>query len=137
MQCLRDRHRRLYQLFVDPLNNFSVRPELYYDPQEQRTGTARTYYAFSIGWQHWLSPQIALRPEIGYYRSNGANAFSIGTKNYTVIAASDIIGHFYRPRLEIIFDTVLRMLRRGTRIAASRFNPRGIQRLKPIGPTLF
>ena len=78
----------------DPLNNFSFRPEIYYDPQGQRTGTPATYYDFSIGWQHWLSPQVELRPELGYYRSNGGNAFNAGTKNYTVIGATDMIWHF-------------------------------------------
>jgi hypothetical protein len=78
----------------DPLNNFSFRPEIYYDPQGQRTGTPATYYEFTVGWQHWLSPQIEFRPEVGYYHSNGANAFNVGTKNYTWIAAGDMIWHF-------------------------------------------
>ncbi len=78
----------------DPLNNFSFRPEIYDDPQGQRTGYAATYYEFSLGWQHWLSPQIEIRPEIGYYHSDGANAFNAGSKNYTLLAASDLIFHF-------------------------------------------
>jgi hypothetical protein len=78
----------------DPLNNFTFRPELYYDPQGQRTGTPATYYAFSLGWQHFFSPQLEMRPEIGYYRSNGANAFNGGTRDYTFLAAGDVIWHF-------------------------------------------
>jgi len=78
----------------DPLNNFSFRPELYFDPQGQRTGTAATYYEFSVGWQHWFSPQIEMRPEVGYYHSNGAKAFNGGTRNYTWIGAGDLIFHF-------------------------------------------
>ena len=78
----------------EPLDNFSFRPELYYDPQGQRTGTPATYIAFSLGWQHWFSPQVEVRPEIGYYQSNGAKAFNVGTKDYTAILASDIIWHF-------------------------------------------
>ena len=78
----------------DPLNNFSFRPEIYYDPQGQRTGVAATYWEISFGWQHWFSPQIEVRPEVGYYRSNGANAFNGGTKNYTIIGAGDLIWHF-------------------------------------------
>jgi hypothetical protein len=78
----------------DPLNNISFRPEIYYDPQGQRTGTAATYYEFTLGWQHWLSPQIEFRPEVGYYHSNGANAFNGGSKNYTLIGDSDVIFHF-------------------------------------------
>ena len=49
-----------------------------------------------LRWQHWLSPQIEFRPEIDYYHSNWCrNAFNLGTKNYTLIAASgDVIVHF-------------------------------------------
>ncbi|MGD0107326.1 MAG: outer membrane beta-barrel protein [Rhodopila sp.] len=78
----------------EPLDNFSLRPEIYYDPQGQRTGTPATYWEVSLGWQHWYSPQVEVRPEIGYYQSNGAKAFNVGTKNYTLIGASDIILHF-------------------------------------------
>jgi hypothetical protein len=78
----------------EPMDNFSLRPEIYYDPQGQRTGTAATYWEVSLGWQHWFSPQIEIRPEIGYYRSNGANAFNGGNRNYTFLGAGDLIFHF-------------------------------------------
>jgi hypothetical protein len=78
----------------DPLNNFSFRPEIYYDPQGQRTGTPATYYEFSLGWQHWYSPQVEIRPEIGYYHSDGGSAFNNGTKNFALIGAGDLIWHF-------------------------------------------
>jgi hypothetical protein len=78
----------------DPLNNFSLRPEIYYDAQGQRTGFPATYYEVTVGWQHWLSPQVELRPEIGYYHSNGAKAFNVGTKDFTWIGAGDLIWHF-------------------------------------------
>jgi hypothetical protein len=78
----------------EPLDNFSFRPEVYWDAQGQRTGTAATYWEVSFGWQHWFSPQIEMRPEIGYYHSNGGKAFDGGTRNYTLIGAGDIIIHF-------------------------------------------
>jgi hypothetical protein len=78
----------------EPLDNFSFRPEIYYDPQGQRTGTPATYYEFTLGWQHWFSPQIEMRPEVGYYHSNGAKAFNGGTRDYTWLLASDLIWHF-------------------------------------------
>jgi len=85
----------------DPLNNFSLRPEYYADPQGQRTGTAADYWEISLGWQHWFSPQLEMRPEIGYYRAMNATPFNsnpshgiAGTKNYTVIGAGDLIMHF-------------------------------------------
>jgi len=85
----------------EPLDNFSFRPEFYDDEEGQRTGTKAVYYEFSLGWQHWLSPQIEFRPEIGYYRSVDAKAFNgdanagiAPDKNYMVIGAADVIIHF-------------------------------------------
>ena len=88
----------------DKLNNFSFRPEYYYDPNGWRTGTGvpSFYYSASLGWQHWVSPQIEFRPEVGYYRSLGVKAFNGGPSNtgtpgpanYTVFAGGDVIIHF-------------------------------------------
>jgi len=85
----------------DPLNNFSFRPEYYADNQGQRTGTPADYYEFSLGWQHWLSPQIEMRPEIGYYRSINAVVFNANpthgipaNENHTYFGAADMILHF-------------------------------------------
>jgi hypothetical protein len=85
----------------DPLNNFSLRPEYYADDQGQRTGTPTDYYEFSLGWQHWFSPQVEARPEVGYYRSIDALAFNgnpthgvAPNKNHTYFAGGDLIMHF-------------------------------------------
>jgi hypothetical protein len=85
----------------DPLNNFSVRPEFYWDAQGQRTGTATRYGNFAVGWQHWWSPQIEARPEIAYYHSFNAVAFNGNSnagiapnKSNEVIVSGDIIWHF-------------------------------------------
>jgi outer membrane protein OmpA-like peptidoglycan-associated protein len=86
---------------VTPLDNISFRPEYFYDPQGWRTGARTAYVNLGLGWQHWLSPQIEIRPEIDWDRSLGANAFNgnsnagiPGDKNYTVLAAGDIILHW-------------------------------------------
>jgi hypothetical protein len=56
------------------------------------------YVDAALGWQHWFSPQIEVRPEIAYYRSLTANAFNGNanagippSRNWAVIAASDLI----------------------------------------------
>ncbi len=84
----------------DPLNNFSFRPEYYHDPQGQRTGIKADYYEFTVGWQHWLSPQLEMRPEVGYWASS-RNAFDGSPSrglapdhNHTFLAAGDVIAHF-------------------------------------------
>ncbi len=84
-----------------PLDNISFRPEYYQDLEGQRTGARAHYLNWGIGWQHWLSPQIEMRPEIDWDRSLGAKAFNgnanagiAGSKNYTVLFAGDLIIHF-------------------------------------------
>ena len=84
----------------DKFNNFSLRPEIFWDPQGQRTGVATTYYNLAIGWQHFFSEQIEFRPEIAYYHStvpafNGnANAGIAPNKNDQIVIAADIVYHF-------------------------------------------
>ena len=82
------------------LDNFSIRPEIYKDPQGQRTGTPTTYHNIALGWQHWLSPQIEMRPEIAYYHA-GAAAFNgnsnlgiAANKTSETIISGDIIFHW-------------------------------------------
>ena len=67
----------------------------------QRTGIKTRYLDVAGSWQHWLSPQIEMRPEIAYYKSldaaafNGnANAGILPNKSYAVVGAADLIIHF-------------------------------------------
>jgi hypothetical protein len=76
-----------------PLNNFSLRTEYYDDMQGQRTGTPAVYYDLGIGLQHWLSPQIEMRPEFTWYHAS-APAFDLGTRKDQKVFAGDIIAHF-------------------------------------------
>jgi hypothetical protein len=84
-----------------PLDNISYRAEFYDDQQGQRTGTKTRYIETGIGWQHWFSPQIEIRPEVTYYRALDAFAFNgnanLGipaSRKYAIIGAADIIIHF-------------------------------------------
>jgi hypothetical protein len=86
---------------VTPLDNISYRVEYVDDMQGQRTGTKTRYVETGIGWQHWFSPQIEIRPEVSYYKSLDAFAFNgnanLGiapNKNFAIIGAADIIIHF-------------------------------------------
>jgi Putative beta-barrel porin-2, OmpL-like. bbp2 len=86
---------------ITPLDNISYRAEFVNDEQGQRTGIKTRYVETGIGWQHWFSPQIEMRPEVSYYRSLDANAFNGNSnlgiapnKNFAIIALSDIIIHF-------------------------------------------
>jgi hypothetical protein len=84
-----------------PLDNISYRAEFVDDYQGQRTGTKTRYIETGIGWQHWFSPQIEIRPEISYYKALDAFAFNgnpnLGIPNnreYAIIGEADIIIHF-------------------------------------------
>ena len=84
-----------------PLDNISFRPEFYDDMEGQRTGVKTRYLNFGLGWQHWLSPQIELRPEVDYDMSLDRDAFNSNPtrgvapdRNYTWLAAMDMILHF-------------------------------------------
>jgi hypothetical protein len=93
---------------IDGLNNISLRGEFYNDMEGQRTGVKTRYVEAGIGWQHWFSPQVELRPEVSYYRSLDANAFNgnpnaapcppcaviLPTRDYSVVASMDVIWHF-------------------------------------------
>ena len=83
-----------------PLDNLSVRTEYFDDKQGQRTGVATGYLGLAVGVQHWLSPQIELRPELAYYHA-GKDAFD-GNGNHgvapdrqqEVVLSGDAIFHF-------------------------------------------
>jgi hypothetical protein len=84
-----------------PLDNISYRLEFFDDKQGQRTGVKTRYVETGIGWQHWFSPQIEIRPEVSFYRSLDAAAFNgnpnLGiapNKSTAVIGSADIIIHF-------------------------------------------
>jgi hypothetical protein len=86
------------------LDNFSLRLEYFDDMEGQRTTVKTRYVDVALGWQHWFSPQIELRPELAYYASLDAPAFNgnfnalpapiAPTKNYAWIGAMDLIFHF-------------------------------------------
>jgi Putative beta-barrel porin-2, OmpL-like. bbp2 len=92
----------------DVLNNFTLRLEWYDDPQGWRTGLGNIgtsgftrYFDTAISWQHWLSPQIEMRPEISYWRSFSTAAFGgnpsegvAGHQHEMGEIAADIIIHF-------------------------------------------
>jgi hypothetical protein len=86
---------------ITPLDNISYRAEYVDDLQGQRTGTRTAYIETGIGWQHWFSPQIEMRPEVSYYKSLNGFAFNgnpnlliPANKNFAIVALSDIIIHF-------------------------------------------
>jgi hypothetical protein len=84
-----------------PLDNISYRLEYFDDLEGQRTGVKTAYFETGIGWQHWFSPQIEIRPEVSFYKSLNGFAFNgnpnlgiVPNKNTALIGSADIIVHF-------------------------------------------
>ncbi len=103
LTCTADEQTFLLYVNYSPnkLNNFSLRTEYFNDPEGQRTGVPTAYADAALSWQHWFSPQIEVRPEIGYYRSLNNPAFNgnaaagiVPNRDWAVIAATDMIFHF-------------------------------------------
>jgi hypothetical protein len=93
----------------DPLNNLSFRVEFFNDSSGQRTGVRDQYLNYAVGWQHWLSPTVTLRPEIAVYNAlqrksfnrngqgnvvGGVNGVGTATAMSEAILSADIIWHF-------------------------------------------
>jgi hypothetical protein len=79
---------------IGTFDNLTVRTEFYDDMKGQRTGYATRYIDIAAGWQHWIGPQVEVRPEIGYYRSPDVAAFDNGTARRLWFFGADIIWHF-------------------------------------------
>jgi opacity protein-like surface antigen len=89
-----------------PMDNISWRMEYLDDITGQRTGVKTAYFNYAVGWQHWFSPNVEVRPEIAFYNSLNAPAFqqnapllqtsptTIGTKSHIGIMSADVIWHF-------------------------------------------
>jgi len=101
--CTAESRSFLWYLNYSPtkLDNISWRFEWFDDVEGQRTGTKTNYLETGIGWQHWFSPQIEIRPEFSAYRSLNGFAFNGNSnlgiapnKNTALIGSADIIIHF-------------------------------------------
>ena len=82
----------IYQ--IDHRNFIGLRNEVVNDGSGQRTGFKTIYYETTLGWNHDISDDIQLRPEIGYYHAFNAKAFNNGTRKDMVMGAMDIIFHY-------------------------------------------
>jgi hypothetical protein len=76
---------------INKSNVVGIRNEYYNDATAQRTGYRTGYYETTIGWNHYFSESIYIRPEVGYYHAFNAKVFNNGTRKDQVIAATDII----------------------------------------------
>ena len=59
-----------------PLDNISYRLEYFDDWKASAPAPRPRYLETGIGWQHWFSPQIEIRPEVSFYKSLNGFAFN-------------------------------------------------------------
>jgi hypothetical protein len=71
-----------------------IRNEAFYDVRGQRTGFATWYSENTLGWVHWLSPSIEIRPEIRYDRSYNTAAYNNGNSRSQFVFSSDLLIKF-------------------------------------------
>jgi Putative beta-barrel porin-2, OmpL-like. bbp2 len=88
------------------VDNISFRAEFFNDENGQRTGVKTRYVDVGLGWQHWFSPQVYIRPEVSVYQALDAPAFNANTnlpagapgsvpnKRLATIVAMDLICRF-------------------------------------------
>jgi opacity protein-like surface antigen len=87
---------------VTPMDNISWRAEYFDDINGQRTGAKTSYFNYAMGWQHWFSPTVEIRPEVAWYNSLNAPAFQtsapllggVGTKSHITVFSADLLWHY-------------------------------------------
>ena len=72
----------------------SIRNEYYNDAVGQRTGHATHYSSHTLGFTHWVSQDLQLRPELRIDHSYDLAAYDNGKKRNQLLAAFDLILHY-------------------------------------------
>jgi hypothetical protein len=72
----------------------TVRNEWWKDERGMRSGFPGTYSSHAIGLTHNFTPELQVRPEIGYYRNWTNPAFDLGTKQGLILAGVDVTLRF-------------------------------------------
>lgn len=68
-----------------------IRTEFYDDLSGQRTGYQTGIVEATIGWNHYFSDDIYIRPELGHYHALNMNVFDVGKKRDMTMFAMDMI----------------------------------------------
>ena len=72
----------------------TFRNEWWKDTDGERSGFPATYTSNAIGLSHNFTPNVQIRPEIGYYRSWTVPAFDLGTRKNMFQLAADFTVRF-------------------------------------------
>ncbi len=83
-----------FQVQLAKTDYLSVRTDFLNDVDGQRTGYKTKMTSNTIGWGHYFSPSILIRPELRYDHAWNAPAFDKGTKKNQFTALIDILLRF-------------------------------------------
>jgi hypothetical protein len=84
-----------YTMFMLSHKDFiTVRNEWWKDEDGMRSGFAGNYSSHAIGLTHNFTPELQVRPEIGYYRNWNQPAFDLGTRQGMFLAGVDVTLRF-------------------------------------------
>lgn len=85
-----------FQVLVSHKDYLSIRNDLLNDPQGNRTGFNTLYTSHTIGFVHYFTNEIRIRPEVRYETAyaNGQTPYDNGTKKDQWTAAMDVIVRF-------------------------------------------
>ena len=79
---------------LTPRDYVTVRNDFLNDIKGQRTGFINLYTEHTIGWAHYFSQNIMVRPEARYERSYNTPAYDNGTRKNQFTVAADMIFRF-------------------------------------------
>jgi hypothetical protein len=84
-----------YTMFMLSHKDFlTFRNECWKDQDGMRTGFPGTYSSHAIGLTHNFTPELQVRPEIGYYRNWNQPAFDLGTRQGMLMFGVDVTLRF-------------------------------------------
>lgn len=86
-----------FQILLSQKKDYlSIRNDLLNDPQANRTGFVTAYTSHTIGWVHYFTDLIRIRPEVRFERAwaSDVTPYDNGTKQNQFTAAMDLIVRF-------------------------------------------
>jgi hypothetical protein len=85
-----------FQVLISKKDYLSIRNDLLNDPKANRTGYVTLYTSHTIGFVHYFTNEIRIRPEVRYERAyaGGVTPYDNGTKKDQFTAAMDLIVRF-------------------------------------------
>ena len=72
----------------------TIRTDFLNDPEGYRTGYKSLFFSESVGWDHFFTPMLSLRPEIRWEHAFNAAAYDNGTRKTQFEIASDLVLRF-------------------------------------------